>query len=110
MAKKNIGHYKRKRSQLMRKLSGSVEMLQGSLVKKYVRCGKENCRCVEGEGHGPVFYLSFKEVGRTKLVYVPSKEVEKVKQQLASFKQYKEIGSEIAKLNMEILKIRKGNG
>jgi len=84
-------------------------MLQGSLVERYVKCGKKNCHCAEGEGHGPVFYLSFKEKGRTKLIYVPSKQVEKVRQQLASFKQYKETGNEIAKLNREILKLRKGS-
>ena len=109
MPTKRINFYKRKRSQLVRRLSGSVDMLQGSLVKRYVKCGKENCHCAEGEGHGPVFYLSYKEKGLTRLIYIPSEEVEKVKRQLSTFKQYKEIGGKIAKLNREILKLRKGS-
>ena len=109
MSTKRIDLYKRKRSQLMRHLSRSVEMLQGSLVERYVKCGKKNCHCAEGEGHGPVFYLSFKEKGLTKLIYVSGEEVEKVRRQLSNFKRYKEIGSKIAKLNREILKLRKGS-
>jgi hypothetical protein len=93
----------------MRQLTGTVEMLQGSLVERYVRCGRKNCRCAKGEGHGPVFYLSFKEKGHTQLIYVPREEVGKVRQQLLSFKRYKGIGSEVAKLNREILKLRKGS-
>ena len=108
MTVKRVGLYRRRRLRLIRRLSGSAEMLQGSLVQRYVKCGKVNCHCANDQGHGPMFYLSFKEKGQTKVIYVPGEEVQKVRQQLASFKQYKEIGREIAKLNREILKLRKG--
>ncbi|MGQ9509516.1 MAG: DUF6788 family protein [Thermodesulfobacteriota bacterium] len=45
-------------------------MLQGSLEALYVRCGKKGCRCEGGENHGPAYYLSYKEAGVTKMVYV----------------------------------------
>jgi hypothetical protein len=39
---------------------------EGSLVERYMSCGKPNCRCVDpDERHGPYFQLSWKEAGRT---------------------------------------------
>ena len=39
---------------------------QGSLVERWTRCGKPNCRCAEPAGrHGPYCQLSWKEHGRT---------------------------------------------
>jgi diphthamide synthase subunit DPH2 len=95
-----------KRAALMKQLSQTIEMLQGSLITKYVRCGKERCRCKDGQGHGPVYYLSSKEKGITQLVYIPQDKIEKVKQQVAKFREYKAIGSKIAHINKEILKAK----
>jgi hypothetical protein len=39
---------------------------EGSLVERWTRCGKPNCRCAEPAGrHGPYYQLSWKEHGRT---------------------------------------------
>lgn len=39
---------------------------EGSLVERWTRCGKPNCRCAEPVGrHGPYHQLSWKEHGRT---------------------------------------------
>ena len=39
---------------------------EGSLVERWTRCGKANCRCAEPAGrHGPYYQLSWKEHGRT---------------------------------------------
>jgi hypothetical protein len=107
VAKKQIGSYKERISRLVKQLSQSSEMLQGSVIEKYVKCGKGNCRCTEGEGHGPVYYLSFKEKGITKLIYLPHDEVDKVKHQVNKFRKFKQIGSEVARMNREILKLRR---
>jgi hypothetical protein len=34
-----------------------AEIVRGSLVTRYRRCGKPTCHCVKGEGHGPAHYL-----------------------------------------------------
>lgn len=54
--------------------------IQGTLVKTYRRCGKANCWCVGTRGHGPVYYVSNKERGRTRLVYVPRASLKRVKE------------------------------
>ena len=45
---------------------------RGAFVSVKRKCGKPNCRCADGEGH-PAKYLSIKEQGRTRMVYVPSR-------------------------------------
>lgn len=43
----------------------STEVIEGhaaSYVKKYVKCGKENCRrCKNGPGHGPYWYRVWRD-------------------------------------------------
>jgi len=40
---------------------------EGSLVERWVRCGKPNCACASDRAsrHGPYFQLSWKEKGKT---------------------------------------------
>jgi hypothetical protein len=101
--KKKMQAHRNRRSALIRQLPQTADMLQGSLIKKYVKCGKERCHCAEGQGHGPVYYLSFKEKGSTKLIYIPRAQAEIVRSQVGKFKRFKEIGGEIAKINREVL-------
>jgi Family of unknown function (DUF6788) len=104
---KGIPACRRKISALMKEVYQKTEMLQGSLVEKFVRCGKDNCRCANGTGHGPVYYLSFKEKGVTRLIYIRKNEVGKVRKQISKFKRYKKIGGEISRINRDILKLNR---
>ncbi len=40
---------------------------EGSLVERWMRCGKPNCACARNDAkkHGPYFQLSWKEKGKT---------------------------------------------
>lgn len=38
--------------------------------QEWVRCGKEGCRCAQGERHGPYTYKYWKEDGRLRKQYV----------------------------------------
>ena len=38
-----------------------------------IRCGKDNCKCSEGSGHGPYWYAYWSEEGRTKSRYIGKK-------------------------------------
>src|SRR6476660_8949199 len=40
------------------------QVIRGSLITRYTRCGKPRCRCVTGSGHGPKSYLSVSKVGK----------------------------------------------
>lgn len=38
-----------------------------------IRCGKENCKCAKGGGHGPYWYAYWSEQGKTRSQYVGKK-------------------------------------
>jgi hypothetical protein len=61
-------------------------MVAGSLVEQYVTCGKSACRCASGEKHGPVYYLYWKEDGRSRSMYVPLGEVNVLRKQIETYR------------------------
>ncbi len=75
-------------------------MLWGSLVAVYRRCGKPTCHCATGEKHGPAWYLSQREEGRTKMRFVPSDQLEAVQRGVAAFQRYRELGQRLAAENL----------
>jgi hypothetical protein len=60
---------RRARSQLAQLLS-QRGVIRGTLLLRKRRCGKANCRCVEGQGHESLF-LVVSEDGRTRQLFVP---------------------------------------
>jgi uncharacterized protein DUF6788 len=69
-------------------------VLAGSLVKQYVNCGKSGCRCQRGQKHGPLFYLYWKEQGRSRSLYVPRDKVVEMRRQIQN---YRRVQKELAK-------------
>lgn len=95
---------KQKRKQLIEELQNmDFAMLRGSLVKKYRRCGKPNCHCVEEQGHEG-YALSVSMPGRSPvMVYVSLKNKEMVTQALANYQNAQRVMEEISTINREML-------
>lgn len=98
---------KRRRRQLLRKLPPLDCVLRGSLIKRYKRCGNPNCRCADGQGHGPKYYLSVSYPGSSpRMDYVPQADYEAVNESLANYTQIREILEQISEINHELLRRR----
>jgi hypothetical protein len=98
---------KRRRMQLLRKMPPLDAVLRGSLVERYKRCGNPNCKCAEGPGHGPKYYLSVSYPGRSpQMDYVLQAEHAQVCEHLANYAQVREILEEISEINHELLRRR----
>ena len=90
-------HSQPQRPPLSQQLQALIEpfpVLAGSLVKQYVNCGKAGCRCQRGQKHGPLFYLYWKEQGRSRSLYVPQERVAEVRRQIQN---YRRLQKELAK-------------
>jgi hypothetical protein len=85
----------------------SEKMLWGSLGAVYRRCGKANCHCAEGEKHGPVFYLTRNEGGRTRNIYVPPELHDDVAAGVIAYRRYRDLGQQIAEANARHLGLGK---
>lgn len=95
---------RRRRKALLRKLPDLQEILRGSLVERYKRCGKPGCKCATGRGHGPKYYLSISRTGQRPLMdYVPQECHDQVQKYLANHRRVREILDEVCQINQELL-------
>ncbi len=92
------------RDELIKQMKNNLGFIQGSMVKIYRSCGKKGCRCQQGYLHGPAHYISYKEKGRTQMVYIPKALAGEVKKSLAQYKKVKELIRQIGQANIRQLK------
>jgi hypothetical protein len=69
-------------------LARLLPMVSGSLVEQYVTCGKPRCRCTRGQKHGPLYYLYWKEPGRSRSLYVPREKVGELRRQIQNYHRF----------------------
>jgi hypothetical protein len=107
MAEPTTSELKRRRKQLLHKLPPLESVLRGTLIERYLRCGNPNCKCANGPGHGPKYYLSVSYPGRSpQMDYIRQAEFEQVSEHLANYTQIREILEEISEINHELLRRR----
>ena len=96
-----------RRRRLLARLPDLGGYLAGSLVEQSRRCGKEGCRCANGELHGPYVYLSVgKAAGRRGLVYVPEALADLVAERVTLGESAQQLLGEISGINLELLSRR----
>jgi hypothetical protein len=69
-------------------LARLLPMVAGSLVEQYVTCGKPHCRCTRGQKHGPLYYLYWKEGGRSRSLYVPRERLSELCRQIRNYRRF----------------------
>ncbi len=106
---KQLNTLKKKREKLLKELCKMENILQGTLVEAYLKCGKRNCRCADDERfkHGPKFYLFYKEEKKPKMLYIRKEKINEVREGIRKYKRLKEILSQVCKINRELLKVER---
>jgi hypothetical protein len=98
---------RRRRQALVRQLPPLKGVLRGSLIERFKRCGKPGCKCAEGPGHGPKYYLSVSRTGlRPQMDYVPQESHAQVAEFVANYHRAREILEAISEINRELLRRR----
>lgn len=104
----SIRSLRSQRQALVRRLPPLNSVLRGSLIERYKRCGKPGCKCAQGPGHGPKYYLSISQAGaRPAMDYVPQDSQEIVVHYLENYRLAREILDQICSINRELLRRRK---
>jgi hypothetical protein len=84
------------------------EVLRGSLMERYLTCGKPDCKCARGELHGPVWYLSVTlDQSHRAGCTVPGDQVEQVRRWIENYHRVKENLEKISDINRELMRRRK---
>ena len=78
-----------RRRQLAQDMPPIEQVMRGTLSQAYKRCGRPNCRCVDGPGHGPKYYLSVSQPsGRPHRDYVRNADVGRAAQFISNLHAY----------------------
>ena len=91
-----------RRRRLAAALADPQASLEGSLVSQMRRCGKEGCRCAQGELHGPYVYLSISRGSDRRLLYVPAELAEVVRRHVSLTEQLESTLAAISAINLEL--------
>jgi len=95
------------RERILRGMPDLRQVLRGSLVTRYRRCGVKTCHCAaEGDrGHGPAYYLMVTVgPGNTLQVYVPEECKAQVEDWIENFRRVRRTLEDISTLNRELLR------
>jgi hypothetical protein len=102
---------RRRRRKLVRELPPLDQVLRGALTETYKRCGRPNCHCADGPGHGPKRYLVTSQPGgRPRRAYVPNAAHEQVVDLIDNHRRLRAALNEICAINAELLRRREDLG
>ena len=98
----------RQRQALAKELAALEPLvLRGSLIERYKRCGNPGCKCHQGKGHGPKYYLSVSQAGgRPQMDYVPEEFRQQTLDYLQNFQKVRQLLERICNINRQLLKRR----
>ena len=99
----SVRQLRARRRRLAASLADPQASLEGSLVSQMRRCGKERCRCAQGELHGPYVYLSISRGADRRLVYIPADLADAVRSRIALTEQIEATLAAISTINLELL-------
>jgi hypothetical protein len=97
-----------RRRKLVQQLCGLGPVVRASLIQRFTQCGKPGCKCMQGEKHGPSYYLTVSYAkGRTRQIYV-SKDLQPVAEQwVRNYHQALTVLEEISGINLELIRLKK---
>ena len=75
-----------------------IKPLRGYLREQYIKCGRSNCHCASGDGHGPYYYRVITANGRKRKEYVRKSELSAIQ---AGIDKHREQRAEARRTNQE---------
>src|SRR5271157_629481 len=88
-------------------LPSLAQMVRGSLVTRYRRCGKPTCHCVKSRGHGPAHYLVVTlKPGKTEQILLSEEMLPVARQFLDNYKRWWTALEKVSAVNRRLLRLR----
>jgi hypothetical protein len=75
-----------RRRQILAKLPPLEEVIRGSVVVRWLRCGKPGCHCAEDEGHRATYLSVTHAGGRTEQISLPTELVPRAEHGVAAYR------------------------
>jgi len=97
------------RKELTSSLPAFAQIVRGSLVTRYRRCGKPTCHCAQGRGHGPAHYLVVTlKPGKTEQILLSPEMLPVARQFLDNYKRWWAALEKVSAVNRRLLRLRVG--
>jgi len=96
-------------ARIKEELQSIGEMRPGSLNQQYTVCGKKGCRCADTDNprkHGPYYQLSYVHNGKSTSQFIVRQSVNRVRQQLECYKNFRALTAEWVDLALTLAKER----
>ena len=98
--RKNLLAVEKRRSRILSELRSIRAMLRGSYALVYTKCGKDNCWCKEGKGHGHA-RLSWSDKGRGMTRKVPRDQIAWVQEVTDRYRHFRSLRRKLSDLAAE---------
>ena len=103
--RQRVGKLIRERDCLERDNLHLRDIIKGTVIKHYKKCGSKRCICKEGKLHGPYWYLSYKEENKSNLKYINKKDLVRISRLAGNYKKFQSNITRIKRINKEIGKL-----
>jgi len=88
-------------------LPSFAQIVRGSLVTRYRRCGKPTCHCLKGRGHGPAHYLVVTlRPGKTEQILLSEEMLPVARQFLDNYQCWWAALEKVSAVNRRLLRLR----
>ena len=108
MTEPSLPEREQQRAQLYQRLAATGDFRPGSINPTYRRCGKPNCACAQPghRGHGPRWLWTRSVGGRTRTRQLAAAGLEKVRAELANYREFAALSEQIVAVNEAICEAR----
>lgn len=108
MTEPSLPELERQRAQLYERLATTGDFRPGSINPTYRRCGKPDCACAGPghPGHGPRWLWTRSAGGKTRTRQLAQAELEKVRAELANYKEFTALTGQIVEVSEAICEAR----
>ncbi|MEK6754858.1 MAG: DUF6788 family protein [Bacteroidota bacterium] len=105
---RSVASLRQRRKMLIQKIKrANYAILRGSVIERFKRCGNPACKCSEGKGHGPKYYLSVSKPGeRPEMDYVPQALHRNVTDYLENFQALRQSLEELCEIDRELVRLK----
>ena len=108
MTELSLPELEQQRARLYARLTATGDLRPGSVNATYRRCGKPNCACAQPghPGHGPRWLWTRSAGGRTRTRQLSPGELDKVRAELAAYKEFAALSEQIVEVSEAICEAR----
>ena len=97
---------RQRKARLLHTLKLPPNLLHASFQERFLKCGRPNCHCQQGDKHGPFFYLSrcLAKGRMSSLLLKSDTQITQARQAVQVYRQLLETLDQLSWINLELLR------